>query len=191
VVAPLLGKNGSKQYLATLAYASVITARDETIKFEVALREPLLIEPVRAGAATLLLDPLDERPVAPPIPTPCIALLEAFAEKSRAALTRREPAIRDLFDIDWAIRSGRIVPDEATLVSLVRSKLAVAGNPAIDISAGKLAALRRQVDLGLRPVLRPADFAAFDLDRAFAIVTGMAARVGDAGRSPASPPKTV
>jgi predicted nucleotidyltransferase component of viral defense system len=180
VAAPLLGRNGSRQYLATFAYASLVTVRDEAIKFEVALREPLLIEPVKAGAATLLLDPLDERPVAPAIPTTCIALPEAFAEKFRAALTRREPAIRDLFDIEWGVRSGLVAPNEATLVSLVRSKLAVPGNSPIDVSAGKLAALHRQVDSGLRPVLRPTDFSAFDPDRAFAVVSEMAAKVTEA-----------
>jgi hypothetical protein len=38
----------------------------------------------------------------------------------------------------------------------------------------------RQLDADPRPVARPADFAALDLDRAFALVFDMAAGLGDA-----------
>lgn len=178
VVEPMAGANVSTQYLATVAYASAISRRDETIKIEVALREPLLVEPVIGFAASILLDPFGGSPLVGPVPVRCIALLEAFAEKLRAALSRREPAIRDFFDVDWAVEHGLLDPGDETLVSLVRSKLAIPGNSAVDVSGGRLAALRRQVDQGLRTVLRPADFAAFDLDRAFRIVSDMAAKVG-------------
>ena len=180
VIEPLRGANNSTQYLATVAYTSLLTQRDETIQIEVALREPLLVNPVAAGAATLLLDPVGEGPLVGHISVACIAFAEAFAEKFRAALTRREPAIRDFFDIDWAVNRGLITPGDRALVSLVQSKVGVPGNAAMDVSAGRLAALRRQLDLGLRPVLRPADFVAFDLDRAFTIVSEMAAKIGRA-----------
>lgn len=178
VAAPLSGANALRQYLATVAYTSLLSQRDETIKFEVALREPLLVHPVTAAAATLLLDPVGEEPLVENVSVTCIAFAEAFAEKFRAALTRREAASRDFFDIDWAVGRGLVTPDDPALVSLVQSKVEVPGNAAVDISAGRLAALRRQLDLGLRPVLRPVDFAAFDLDRAFTIVSGMAAKIG-------------
>lgn len=63
--------------------------------------------------------------------------------------------------------------------TLVRSKLSISGNAAVDVSASRLAALRRQESLGLREVLRPADLAAFDLDRAFGIVADLAAMMAD------------
>jgi predicted nucleotidyltransferase component of viral defense system len=178
VAVPLSGVNASKQYLATVAYASLLTNRDETIKVEVALREPLLVQPVTAAAATLLLDPVAGDPLVEHISVTSIAFAEAFAEKFRAALTRREPAIRDFFDIDWAVRRGLLTPGDRSLVSLTASKLQVPGNATVDISGGRLTSLRRQLDLGLRPVLRPADFAAFDLDRAYTIVSTMAANIG-------------
>jgi predicted nucleotidyltransferase component of viral defense system len=178
VVEQLAGANVSTQYLATVAYTSVVTGREETIKIEVALREPLLVEPVESPASSVLRDPLGGQPLVEPIPVRCIALIEALAEKLRAALSRREPAIRDLFDVDWAAQHRLLDPADNALVALVRSKLAVAGNAAVDVSAARIEALRRQVDLGLRPVLRPADFATFNLDRAFRIVSDMAAKVG-------------
>ena len=184
VVEPLAGANVSTQYLATIVYTSLITRRDETVKIEVALREPLLVAPVLGSAASILLDPVGGEPLAIHVPMRCIALIEAFAEKLRAALSRREPAIRDFFDVDWAVQRDLLHPGDPALFSLVRSKLAIPGNSAVDVSGGRLAALRRQVELGLRPVLRPAEFAAFDLDRAFAIVSDIAAKVGTARRVP-------
>lgn len=178
VVEPLTGANVSTQYLATVAYTSVLARREEVVKIEVALREPLLVEPIWAGAESILRDPLGGGSRIAPVRVRCIALIEALAEKLRAALSRREPAIRDLFDVDWAARHGMLDPEDAALAALVRSKLAVPGNAAVDVSVARLEALRRQVDLGLRPVLRPAELAAFDLDRAFTIVSGMAAKVG-------------
>lgn len=177
IAAPLAGANVSTQYLATVAYASLLDRREETIKIEVALREPLLVVPVVGDAATILLDPFGGGSLVEPVPVRCIALIEAFAEKLRAALSRREPAIRDFFDIDWAVERGLVQPGSDELVSLLRSKLAIPGNAAVDVSAGRLAALRRQAEFGLREVLRPADLAAFDLERAFGIVEDVTARI--------------
>jgi hypothetical protein len=61
------------------------------------------------------------------------------------------------------------------VTELVCSKLAIPGNDPIDISDAKRQVLKRQVQAQLRPVLREADYAAFDLDRAFGIVVQVAA----------------
>ena len=180
VLEPLSGANVSTQYLATVAYTSLLTGREETVKMEVALREPLLVEPTAAEAASILLDPLTGQPIVPAVPVRCIARIEAYAEKLRAALSRRDAAIRDFFDVDYAIRTGVLDADDHRLLSLVRAKLAVPGNTPVDVSPARLATLRQQLDANLRPVLRPGDFAAFDLDRAFRIVSDVAAAVGEA-----------
>ena len=62
---------------------------------------------------------------------------ETYCEKLRAALTRREPAIRDFYDIDHGVRSGRLNTDDRRVIDLVRSKLAVPGNDPIDMSEAK------------------------------------------------------
>ena len=51
------------------------------------------------------------------------------------------------------------------------------GNDAVDVSAVRLTELRMQLESHLRPVLREAEFGAFDLARAFALVTAMARRM--------------
>jgi hypothetical protein len=60
---------------------------------------------------------------------------------------------------------------------LVTQKPAVPGNVPVSISVERLGELRNQLEARLRPVLREPEFAAFDLDRTFAIVAGMARAV--------------
>ncbi len=105
---------------------------------------------------------------------PTLSLRETYAEKLRAALTRREPAIRDFFDLDHAVRSGRLNAADTHLLELLRQKLAVRGNASIDVSDAKREVLDRQVQAQLRSVLREADFGEFDLERAFETVAMIA-----------------
>jgi len=120
VVDPLRGANNSTQYVATMAYSSMISRKDETIKIEVSLREPLLIPMVRAQARTLLLDPVSNTPAVSPVFLSNIAKTEAFAEKFRAALSRRDVAIRDFYDIDYAMQKGGLQPESAELIAQVK-----------------------------------------------------------------------
>jgi len=175
LIKPLVGANNSTQYIAVVGYASLIHSQEEPIKIEVGLREPLLTPVVAGKAGTILLYPLSGKPMVQAIPVPCISRDEAMAEKRRAALSRREAAIRDFFDIDYAAGRMGIDPLAPAMVDLVKTKLAVPGNEAIDVSAFRLAALANQLNAQLKPVLRPDDFAAFDLNRAFGIVTAVAA----------------
>jgi predicted nucleotidyltransferase component of viral defense system len=174
---PLEGTNNSTQYVGSLSYRSLPTGQPELIKIEVALREPLLRPPIPAEARTALLDPLTERDMVALVSVRCISKLEAFAEKFRAALSRREVAARDFFDLDYAVRKLGLQPGDAELVQLVRQKLAVAGNAPADVSEGRLRDLHQKAEPQLRPVLRPRDFVEFDLPRAFRLVADMAMKV--------------
>lgn len=102
-----------------------------------------------------------------------------MAEKLRAALSRREPAIRDFYDIDHAVRHTGFKPASDDMLTLVRQKLAIPGNAPIDVSKTRLELLTRQLDAELRPVLRPADWSAFDLERAFRTVVAVSHRVAE------------
>lgn len=174
---PLRGANNSRQYMAAVGYTSLL-GDDGVIKIEIGLREPLLASPYTGRAQTLLIDPVSGEPLIHPVPLRCISRLEAFAEKFRAALSRHEVAIRDFYDIDYAVRHLGLRPADADLTELVRRKLAVPGNTIVDVSQERLAALRAQMDPQLKSVLRPKDFAEFELDRAFQHVVDMAARIG-------------
>jgi predicted nucleotidyltransferase component of viral defense system len=98
------GANNSTQYITEISYESVVPGERGSIKIEVALREPLLHEPVRLSANSLILNPFSGKPAVKGVPVRTMALNEAIAEKVRAALTRLKPAIRDLFDL-WHAQS--------------------------------------------------------------------------------------
>jgi Nucleotidyl transferase AbiEii toxin, Type IV TA system len=123
---------------------------------------------------SILLNPVSGEPMVPPLQVRCISKIEAFAEKFRAAMTRREVAIRDFYDLDYAVRTLRIQPQDAALVELVRQKLAISGGESLDLSEKRLTALRQQLEPRLKPVLRERDYLEFDLERAFQTVLNMA-----------------
>jgi predicted nucleotidyltransferase component of viral defense system len=178
IVKPLAGANNSTQYVAVVGYTSLLNQQGETVKIEAGLREPLLTQVLIGKAQTLLLNPVTGKPITPAIPVPCISRSEAMAEKLRAALSRREAAIRDFYDIDYAVRKWGFLPLETAMRELVRQKIAVPGNDPVDISPERMAALRQQLDTELKTVLREKDFREFDLERAFRIVTEVAAIIG-------------
>jgi predicted nucleotidyltransferase component of viral defense system len=168
------GANRSTQYKAVIGYDSLLAGQQDSIKIEIGLREPLLTPVFDGAARTALLNPVSGQPMTPYIALPCISRMEAFAEKFRAALSRREVAIRDFYDIDYAVRQLDLRPQEPALIDLVRQKLAVPGNEAVDVSDQRLATLHQQLEPQLKPVLRGKDFAEFDLGRAFHVVVEMA-----------------
>jgi len=173
----LRGANDSSQYNGVLTYHSLITETAEPILIDVSVREPFLTPPVKLSARTVLLDPIDGRPAIPGLDVICITVMEAMAEKFRAALSRRDIAIRDYYDLDHALRHLSLDFGSPTFVEMVRQKLAVPGNPPVDVGIERLADLRRQLDTKLKPVLRQQQFRDFHLDRSISLVVDMAARV--------------
>jgi predicted nucleotidyltransferase component of viral defense system len=174
ILEPLRGANDSAQYLGTIGYVSALTNQDETIQLEVALREPLLMPAANLPTRTMLLDPLDDQPLVADVLIPCISKNEAFAEKFRAAATRRDVAIRDFYDLDHATLNNVIDLADHDVVALIREKLAVPGNERVNLSDARLAELRAQLEPRLRPVLRERDYKGFDLDRAFSLLLNVA-----------------
>lgn len=174
----LTGSNNSKQYVGTLRYESPSSGQAEAILIEVSLREPLLSPAIRGLVRTVLLDPIHGQAMLPEFPCTCLSLAESMAEKLRAALSRPDVAIRDFYDLYHAHVHLGLDPSDRALIQLVRQKLAIPGNPPVDLSAERLAALRRQLDTRLRPVLRDRDLRAFDLEQAIGIAAEVGERLG-------------
>jgi len=82
---------------------------------------------------TVLLDPIGGEAMVPDIAMDCIAMGEAMAEKFRAALSRRDVAIRDFYDLDYAVSHLDLDPADPRLIEMVRQKLAVPGNSPVDV----------------------------------------------------------
>lgn len=174
---PLAAHNQSTQYIGTIRYRSCLTDQEESIKVEIGLREPVLQPQQRRLAQTMLINPSRQAPAINPVSVEVLSLLETYAEKIRAALSRRIPAIRDFFDIDYAIRADLLSVHDPTLIDLVARKLDVSGADSMDITQQCLKKLQLQLQPQLRPVLNNSDFNTFDLDRAFQCVCDLHSRL--------------
>ena len=173
----LKGANDSTQYSGIVTYRSVVSGEQETVLVDVSVREPSLTAPAILPARTVLLDPIGGRPAVPDLDVACITALEAMAEKFRAALSRRDVAIRDFYDLDYAARHLSVDFASPLFIDMVRRKLAILDNPPVDVGAERMTALRRQEEPKLKTVLREKEFRDFVLDRAIALVVEMAAQV--------------
>jgi len=174
---PLEGHNNSTQYNATLTYRSLLSPERETIEIEIGLREPILAPPEHLAVYTSLQHWMRGDPLLDTFPASCLSYTETMAEKLRAALCRREVAIRDFFDIDHAMTSGRLSSEDPVILELLDRKLAIPGTLAVDVSSNRMAQLRAQLHARLRPVLREREFSSFDLERAIESVRTFSERV--------------
>lgn len=177
VIEPLRGANLSRQYIQALGYRSRIGWTTARIRVEIGLREPDLMAPQLVPAGTLLSNPLTGRPALSRFPVRVMAEEELWAEKVRAALGRREPAIRDFYDLDYALRSKRLDLSGHDFISLVGRKLAVTGTGPEDLTEKKHAELESQIETDLKPVLRSRDLERFNLSRIWAALTVLANRL--------------
>ena len=168
------GHNESRQYIGCLEYRSAVIEKEDKIKVEVGVREPLLSPSETRTARTIAVNPFSGLPLLPAFTVHAMAMKEAYAEKLRAALTRREPAIRDFFDLFHAVREIGLDSHDPDFLSIVRAKLKVPGNAPVDISEERKRQLDRQLGGQLEPVLRPTDFVRFNLDEAFELVCSLA-----------------
>jgi len=170
------GHNKSRKYSGYLEYPSAVMDRQERIKIEIGIREPLFLPSLTAETRTIVVNPFSGRPLLPIFTVHAMDMKEAYAEKVRAALTRTVPAIRDLFDLFYAVHKMKLDFDAPDFLIMVKEKLDVPGNTPVDISLEYKRELARQLEGQLRPVLRPADFDGFNMDEAFELI----GRVGNA-----------
>jgi len=164
------GHNESRQYIGYLEYSSNVMDKQERIKIEIGIREPLLLPPVAGETRTIVVNPFSGRLLLPIFTVQAMDMKEAYAEKVRAALTRKEPAIRDLFDLFYAVRKIKLGLDDHDFLIMVKQKLDVLGNTPVDISLEYKEELDRQLEGQLRPVLRAVDFDSFNMDEAFELI---------------------
>jgi predicted nucleotidyltransferase component of viral defense system len=129
------GYNESRQYIGYLEYPSTVINKQERIKIEIGIREPLLLSPVTGEARTIVVNPFSRQPLLPVFTVQAMDMKEAYAEKVRAALTRRQPAIRDLFDLFYAGRKMELDLDAPDFLTTVKKKLSVPGNTPVHISS--------------------------------------------------------
>lgn len=171
---PFRGHNESRQYIGYLAYPSTVMDKQERVKIEIGIREPLILPSVAGEARTIIVNPFSSRPFLSVFTVQAMDMKEAYAEKVRAALTRTKPAIRDLFDLFYAVHKMGMDLDAPDFLSMVKKKLGVPGNTPVHISSEYKREIKRQLEGQLRPVLRPADFDGFNMNEAFELIVPIA-----------------
>jgi predicted nucleotidyltransferase component of viral defense system len=161
------GFNNSKQYVFKVKYPSVLTAKDDVIKIEISLRQPPIDKTVHTEIKHFYQDPFTGEDLFPSGKILSLSLNEAVAEKLKAAISRRDVAIRDYYDL-WHIAGSGFDFYNNKFIKLFKRKLSnegYSGNYRKDFGLGadKLSILRRQVDSDLIPVIRAAE--EFDLQK--------------------------
>jgi hypothetical protein len=126
---------------------------------------------VEAGTASaILIDPINGRPMIPSVTIKCLSRSEAMDPKVRVALCGTEVAIRDYFDVDHSVISGKLDLTDYAFLDLVRRKVATPPMDVVEVSDVRVEDLRRQNESQLKPVLREREFVQFDLERAVGTV---------------------
>jgi predicted nucleotidyltransferase component of viral defense system len=161
------GFNNSTQYVFKVKYPSVLTEKDDLIKIEISLRQSPIDKPVNTGIRHFYQDPFTGEDLFSQGNVLSLSWEEAVAEKLKAAVSRKEVAIRDFYDL-WHIAEIGFDFHSGKFVRLFKRKVndeGYAGDYKKDfgLSADKLALLRRQVDTDLVPVIRAGE--SFDLDK--------------------------
>jgi predicted nucleotidyltransferase component of viral defense system len=168
------GHNESRQYIGYVQYPSVVYNKEEHVKVEIGLRESLIETPELKDAKSIIRNPFTRSEYLSPFTVQAITIKEAYAEKMRAALSRREPAIRDFFDLYYAYATLDFDFSAEDFLHMVRQKLSVPGNDPIDVSKSRKRQLVEQAKTHLQSVLRPSDYSSFDIEKSFHIVSTVA-----------------
>ncbi len=166
---PFEGRNENRLYIAEVEYNSLISENKKTIKVEFGVQEKVW-ERESLMAKTLLVDSIVQKPIVPKFLITGLSLKEAYSEKIRAALSREKPAIRDIFDIHYALKK-RLIETKGfikihDISPMVKYKLKVL-NRKIDLSSKRKKEFLGQLQTDLKPVLRRKDFEDFDFDQAW------------------------
>ncbi len=163
------GFNNSTQYVFDLSYPSFITGKDEGIKLEISLRQTPLDKPVHNAITHFYQDPFTGEDLIPRNRILSLSLNEAVAEKLKAAVTRRDAAIRDYYDL-WHIAEAKFDFRNKQFISLFKKKLEAekykgdySHNFGLDEKT--VQHLSRQIETDLMPVIRVDE--RFDIDKVF------------------------
>ncbi len=163
------GFNNSKQYVFKVKYPSILTAKDGIIKIEISLRQPPHDKPVHIEIKHFYQDPFTGEDLFPSGKILSLSWNEAVAEKLKRAISRKDVAIRDYYDL-WCIAEFGFDFYNEKFIKLFKRKVADEGYTGdyrkdFGLSQDKLSLLRRQVGTDLMPVIRAGE--SFDLDKFF------------------------
>ncbi|OGL92091.1 MAG: hypothetical protein A2879_05145 [Omnitrophica WOR_2 bacterium RIFCSPHIGHO2_01_FULL_49_10] len=163
------GFNNSTQYVFKISYPSFITGKDENIKLEISLRQTPIDKLVHNVITHFYKDPFTGEDLIPKNKILSLSFNEAVAEKLKAAITRKDVAIRDYYDL-WFISEAKFDFKDRHFLSVFKKKLKeekyrtnYLHNFGLDQKSIEL--LHGQIATELIPVIRVGE--EFDLDAVF------------------------
>ncbi len=165
---PLMGHNNSCQYTMELNYRSNLTHEYGKILIDIGMRDELLMPTHESKAKTLLIDPISKDNKVDPFVIMGLHPQEAYAEKTRAALCRRELAIRDYYDLDYASVNNLIDFENDAFLSLVKKKVQHETNFHDFNDPVAIGYLQSKITGELEPTLKKDGIEDFNLDRILA-----------------------
>ncbi|MBU0635222.1 MAG: nucleotidyl transferase AbiEii/AbiGii toxin family protein [Candidatus Omnitrophica bacterium] len=163
------GFDNSRQYLFKVKYPSIILNKEDSIKLEISLRQHPIEKPVNTQIKHFYQDPFTGEDLFPSGKVLSLSWKEAVAEKLKAAISRRDVAIRDYYDL-WYISEFGFDFYDKTFIKLFKRKVTDEGYTGdykkyFGLSDDNIALLRNQIEGLLKPVIRAGED--FDLDRVF------------------------
>jgi len=161
------GFNNSTQYVFKVKYPSVLMDKDDMIKIEISLRQPPIDKPIHTEIKHFYQDPFTGEDLFPSRKIWSLSWYESVAEKLKAAISRKDVAIRDYYDL-WHIAESGFDFYDKNFIKLFKRKVTDEGYTGdykkdFGFGADKLSFLRKQIDNLLMPVIRSGE--TFDLDR--------------------------
>lgn len=163
------GFNNSTQYVFNISYPSFISGKDENIKLEISLRQTPMDKPVHNVITHFYKDPFTGEDLIPRNKILSLSLNEAVAEKLKAAITRKDVAIRDYYDL-WFISEAEFDFKDRHFLSIFKKKLEAEKYRAnysnnFGLDQKSIVLLRGQIETELIPVIRIGE--SFNLDKVF------------------------
>lgn len=161
------GFNNSTQYVFKVKYPSVLMSKDDMIKIEISLRQPPIDKPIHTEIKHFFQDPFTGEDLFPLGKIWSLSWKETVAEKLKAAISRKDVAIRDYYDL-WHIAESGFDFYDKKFIKLFKRKVTDEGYTGdykkdLGLGADKLSFLRKQIDDLLLPVIRSGE--TFDLDK--------------------------
>lgn len=152
------GFNNSTQYVFNIFYPSFISGKDEKIKLEISLRQTPIEEPVHNVITHFYKDPFTGEDLIPKNKILSLTLNEAVAEKLKAAITRKDVAIRDYYDL-WFISEAKFDFKDRHFLSIFKKKLEAEKYIAnyshnFGLNQQSIELLHEQIETELIPVIR-------------------------------------
>ncbi len=117
-------------------------------------KSKLVLEPVQWKIKAIFFDKIHEKDVFEKHYINCIDIKEAVAEKIRAWLTRKTPAIRDFFDIRYIKHNSDFDFQDPELKKLIIKKLEDVNFEYTLDKDNNYDLLERQIETDLKPVLK-------------------------------------